>query len=280
MPIPTLLETRQCAEDTLTRHFTGHDVTFLRAVFALIESLFTGRYPGYQACDCPFHDLAHTLQATQALARLVDGHIRSGATPQLAARDVELAIAGILLHDSGYLKATGDNEGTGAKFTLIHVSRSAAFAARWLPALGVQPDEVRIVQNAIHSTGADVRMARLEFRDERERFIGCALGTADILGQMAAPDYPERLPALYREFTEAALMAPPDRNTLVLYASAKDLMRRTRGFFESHVRRMLDHEWNGVYRAYAHHFSDGENQYFAAIATNLNRIDEILAKAH
>ncbi|MEI6084969.1 MAG: hypothetical protein WCS70_11785 [Verrucomicrobiota bacterium] len=279
MQIPTLTDTQQCAENALTQHFPGHDAKFLRDMFALIGPLFAGQYPGFQACDCPFHDLTHTLQATLALARLLDGHIRSGAAPTLTARDVELAIAGILLHDSGYFKETGDNEGTGAKFTPIHVGRSAAFAARCLPAFGVQPDEVRIVQNAIHSTGADVRMARLAFRNDRERFIGCALGTADILGQMAAADYPERLPGLYREFNESALMAAPDSNTLVLYASAKDLMRRTRRFYTVNVQQMLDKEWSGVHRAYAHHFRDGTNQYFAAIETNLNRIDDILSAA-
>jgi hypothetical protein len=183
----------------------------------------------------------------------------------------------MLLHDSGYLKETGDNQGTGAKFTPIHVDRSAVFAARCLPAFGVTPDEVRMVQNAIHSTGVDVKMTRLAFRNERERFLGCALGTADILGQMAAPDYPERLPALYREFAEAAADPKFGNAGIAGYRSADDLIRWTRRFYNGYVRRMLDEEWGGVHRAYAHHFPNGTNQYFAAIESNLDRIDKILA---
>ena len=277
MRIPTLPETQLCTEGTLAQHFAGQDTKFLRDLFSLVEAMFAGRYPGYQACDCAFHDLSHTLEATMALAQLLDGHIRSGVSPALTARDFELAIAGMLLHDSGYLKETGDSQGTGAKFTLIHVERSAAFAARCLPALGVGPDELRVVQNAIHSTGVDVKMSRLAFRDGRERFLGCALGTADILGQMAAPDYPERLPALYREFAEAASGPYRSNPGIAVYLSAEDLIRRTRSFYDGYVRRMLDTEWDGVYRTYTHHFPNGRNQYFAAIEANLARIDQMLA---
>ena len=39
------------------------------------------------------------------------------------------------------------------------------------------------------------------------RIVGFALGTADLLGQMAAPDYVDKLPVLYDEFVEAARAA-------------------------------------------------------------------------
>jgi hypothetical protein len=120
-------------------------------------------------------------------------------------------------------------------------------------------------------------MSRLAFRNERERFLGCALGTADILGQMAAPDYPERLPALYREFAEAAKDPAQSDAGIAAYRSAEDLIRRTRSFYDGYVRRMLDTEWDGVHRAYTYHFANGTNQYFTAINDNLARIDRILA---
>jgi len=276
---PTLPETQRHTETVFAQHFAGHDATFLRQLFSLVETMFAGRYPGYQACDCAFHDVTHTLEATLALAHLLDGHIKNRTSPTLTARDFELAIAGILLHDSGYLKEVGDTQGTGAKFTLIHVDRSADFAARCLPAFGVSPDEVRVVQNAIHSTGVDVKMENLTFRDARERFLGCALGTADILGQMAAPDYPERLPALYREFAEAAACSKSGNNGIAGYKSAEDLMGRTRSFYHGFVRRMLDTQWDGVYRDLAGHSPENTNHYFAAIEANLDRIDEILTTA-
>jgi hypothetical protein len=261
-------ETRQFTLDILQRWYPGHRSTFVAGLFDALGDLFAGRYPGYQACDTAFHDLAHTCQATVATARILDGHLQSGQAPALRARDLELASAGILLHDIGFLKEAGDNEGTGAKHTLIHVDRSADFAGRFLPAFGVTADEVRVVQVAIHCTGVSVDTSRLAFPDERARWIGYALGSGDILGQMAAPDYPQRLPALYREFHEAGLTA---------YRSADDLLRKTRGFFEHYVQRMLETQWGGVHRALAHHFPDGRNQYLAAIAANLDTIDRRLA---
>ncbi len=263
-------ETLRFVFGILAQRFPGHRPALLSHVFITVRDLFAGGYPGYQACDTAFHDLTHTCQATVATTRIVDGHIASGTPPKLTARDFELAVAGILLHDVGFLKETGDSAGTGAKHTHVHVVRSADFAGRFLPQFGLTNDEVRIVQLAIHCTGVNVDTTRLDFHDDRARFIGHALGSGDILGQMAAPDYPDRLPALYREFKEAGLKT---------YTSAEDLMRQTRGFYESYVKRMLDTQWGAVYRALPHHFPDGVNYYLAAIEANLDRIDARLAPA-
>jgi len=52
---------------------------------------------------------------------LIDGWHHAKATPLLSVRDFELAMAAVLLHDTGYLKLRSDREGTGAKYTLVHV---------------------------------------------------------------------------------------------------------------------------------------------------------------
>jgi hypothetical protein len=196
----------------------------------------------------------------------VDGHIKSGKPPTLTARDFELAVAAILLHDCGYIKQIGDNEGTGAKYTLTHVNRSDEFAAKFLPPLGVSADEVRLVQLAINCTGLQVDTSKLEFQDARERFLGCALGTGDMLGQMAGDDYPERLPDLYREFVEAGIES---------YRSASDLMRQTRGFYDGRVQQLLNKEWGRVHEVLPQHFGNGRNLYLEAVDRNLKRIDQL-----
>ena len=132
------------------------------------------------------------------------GTFEAGSLPTLTHRDLELMVAASFLHDSGFIKEIGDDEGTGAKYTLTHVTRSGAFAAKFLDEFDVTPDEVRLVQLAIECTGIQVDVDGLPFNDDRERFIGCVVGTGDMLGQMAAPDYPEKLDRLYREFAEAA----------------------------------------------------------------------------
>jgi hypothetical protein len=259
-------ETLQFVCSLFNDSFPGRSTEFLAAVFNMVCELFAGRFPGYQACDTKFHDLAHTCQATVATLRIFDGQIKSGRPPPVTARDFELAVAAILLHDAGYIKQDGDTEGTGAKYTLIHVKRSAEFAAAFLPPLGVTSDQVRLVRLAINCTGIEVDASKLEFRDERERFLGCALGAGDMLGQMAGDDYPERLPELYREFAEAGITT---------YSSATDLMRQTRAFYEGRVGQLLDEEWGRVHQVLPYHFGNGRNLYLEAVDRNLNRIDHL-----
>jgi hypothetical protein len=257
-------------------HFPGQSTEFVSAVFPQIQNAFAGRHPAYQPCDTAFHDFAHTCQATMATARIFDGHLKSGSPPALTPRDFELGMAGILLHDIGFLKEAGDDSGTGAKHTFDHVDRGAKFADEFLSSLGVAPDEIRIVQLAIHSTANEVDMSRLAFPSEHDRFIGCALGTGDILGTMAAPDYPERLLGLHREFVEAAAYTLQSERVIARYPTAKDLLRKTRDFYHSYVQRMLDQQWGQVYRALEYHFADGRNHYLQAIEANLDKIDRLL----
>ena len=105
--------------------------------------------------------------------------------------------------------------------------------------------------------------------------MSCALGTGDILGQMAAPDYPERLPGLYREFMEATSHSE-DKTWIAGYKSEADLLKKTRGFYEKYVQHMLDEEWDGVYKRLEFHFEETTNRYLKAIEQNIDRIDTLI----
>ena len=264
---PTLSFTQEVLES----HFPDHSNLFLKNVFQAIEDLFSGRYPGYQKSDTAYHDLAHTCEATVAVVRILDGHLKGGTPPALEARDFELAVATTLLHDSGFVKESDDLEGSGAKYTLTHVVRSGDFAEKCLPNLGVTADEIRLVKLAIDCTGVAVDVSALPFSNDRERFLGCVIGTGDILGQMAAPNYPERLPGLYSEFAEAANHSKD--SWIASYASARDLMEKTRVFYEGYVKSMLDGQWEQAHKALHHHFEDGKNHYLESIEANIDRIE-------
>ena len=270
-------KTYNFVREVISSHFPVHVSTCLPELFIRVDNLYRGNYSGYQGSDSAYHDLHHTCDATETTTRLLDGHIKGGMEPLLTARDFELAIAAALLHDSGFIKQVGDNEGTGAKYTLIHVDRSADFAGLFLPPLGLTADEVRMVQNAIHFTGINLRKSRSKFRTPVEKYIGCVVGTADILSQMAAIDYPKHLPELYKEYVEAAAYSGLHGTGIGSYQSATGLMQSTRNFYEVDVKRMLNEEWNGVYKDLEHHFSDGTNPYLSSIETNLERIDQLLA---
>lgn len=272
------LDTLRQVNKLRAAHFPGLPTDFLSATFAETERLFAGHYPGYQRSDTAYHDLNHTCCATLVTAQILNGHLLSTQPPALTARDFDLAMAAALLHDAGYIKQVGDTGGTGAKYTLTHVERSAQFAAKFLAPLGVSPAEIRTVQQAIRCTAVTADPCRVQFRTDVDRFLACALGTGDILGQMAAPDYPERLPDLYREYAEAAAHEKLQGFGIGSYRNATELLSRTRSFYNEFVQRMLEVQWEGVHRALQHHFGNGRNAYFEAIERNLDRIDQLLSQ--
>ena len=121
---------------------------FDRVEYALetVVSLFDGKYPGYQKCDTAFHDLEHTMQAYLAIARIFDGSIR--ANPVSATEEfVALGFISALGHDTGFVKETWDTEGSGAKYTLVHVDRSKEFMGKYLLKLGFNPTQIQYVKN-------------------------------------------------------------------------------------------------------------------------------------
>ena len=240
------------------------------------ETLSSGRHPDYSAVDLRNHDLEHTLQATVCLAELLEGCQRSTDAPKISARQFELGIAAVMLHDAGYLKLRSDRSGTGAKYTFCHVLRSCAYAASYLPTWGANEPEVGAVLNAINCTGPTKEISRLHFHDSTERFIGSALASADYLGQMSAPDYPNELGILFAEFAESDdfIHVPASER---LFSSAQDLIARTPAFWRHVVLPKLENEFQGAYRHLADPLSNGTNVYLEAVTQNIALIEQRVA---
>ncbi len=233
--------------------------------------LYHGKNPQFQPCDTAFHDFDHTMQATSAVADLLAAHRQNSVLAPLQQRDWELAIAATILHDSGYLKRRNDLAGSGAKYSAIHVGRSCFHAWDLLPPFGFTPDELRQIQNAICATAISVSMDELPFRDSREWLIGALVATGDMLGQMAAEDYPERLAGLYLEFREATVFSRLQNAGFALHKNLLDLLQGTEKFFNGYVTRMLEQEWKGLYRILDD--QQGENRYIERIRTNIARVN-------
>ncbi len=249
--------------------FPDGDAEFVSRAIGWTEVCFTGRHPGYQAIDARFHDFEHTLQGTLCQARLLFGRHRAGAEPRITQSWFELGLLAILLHDSGYLKEANDTEGTGAKFTFIHVERSTTFARQLLEAKGYSTPQTDAVQRMIQCTGVKVALSALPFAGEAERLLGYALGTADLLGQMAAPDYIAKLPVLYEEFAEAARYEGQNARATFQFSSVQDLLRKTEGFWRHYVLPKLDHDFRGLHRFLNTPYPDGPNPYRDRIEANL-----------
>ena len=251
--------------------FPAEDPDYVARIFALATNAFAGNYADYQPIDAAYHDLEHTLQGTLCMARMLRARHLAGTQPAFPVNLVKLGLLAILLHDTGYLKHRDDTEGTGAKYTATHVTRSIEFAAVMMRENGFGEDDIRAVQNMIQCTGVDAVLSGIPFRNEEERLVGLMLGTADLVGQMAAADYVDKLPVLYQEFAEAARHANDRANVFNLFTSAEDLQRKTPAFWE-YTKLRLTRDFAGLYRFLNDPYPFGGNEYLAQIEANVARV--------
>jgi len=255
--------------------FPQGDASFVPTAFGWVRDLFFGRYKDYQASDARYHDLEHTLQGTLCMARLLLCRHQANAKPVTTQRLFELGLLAILLHDSGYLKKKSDTGGTGAKYTFTHVTRSVGFAEEFLTEKGLQLKEVLAVQNMIRCTGVNADLTRIPFQGELEKVVGFSLGTGDLLGQMAAADYVEKLPILYSEFDESARFYDGKMAGLSSFSSADDLMKKTPDFWTKYVVPKINNEFWGLYRFLNKPYPNGPNWYLQHVEANLQKLRQM-----
>jgi hypothetical protein len=258
--------------------FPSGDQGFVARVFPWALDSFQGRHPDYLPIDARYHDLEHTLQGTLCFSTLLRQRAQSGALPEISEETFQLGLLAVLLHDTGYLKLRDDPEGTGAKYTATHVNRSCDFAERLLLARGFTVRQVHAIQNMIRCTGLGVKVGAIPYHHEEERIAGYALGTADLVGQMAAVDYIDKLPLLFGEFAESAAYNVGRGGAGQVFTSPLDLMRKTPGFWTNYVLPKLEGEFLGLYRFLAPG-ADQPNGYLDRIRANLARLERQLAQA-
>ena len=253
--------------------------SFVPTALGWLKDCFAGKYKDYQASDARYHDLEHTLQGTLCMARLLHGRHQAGAKPGVNQRLFELGLLAILLHDTGYLKKKDDAGGTGAKYTLTHVTRSVQFAEQFLEEKGIPVAEIRMVQNMIRCTGVNANLSLIPFQSEMEKTVGFALGTADLLGQMAADDYVEKLPVLYSEFEESARFYEGKMAATQSFSGANDLVRKTPDFWTKYVLPKIKNEFWGLYRFLNRPYPNGPNYYIQRVEANIEKVRRQLADA-
>jgi len=257
--------------------FPQGDLMFVPTALAWIKDCFDGSYKDFQASDARYHDLEHTLQGTLCMARLLHGRHLVDATPAVTQSAYQLGLLAILLHDAGYLKKQGDIGGTGAKYTLTHVTRSVQFAGEFLEEKGLLVKDILSVQNMIRCTGVNVDLSRIPFQNELEQTVGFALGTADLLGQMAAEDYVEKLPTLFAEFDESVRFYEGKMALTETFSSATDLLRKTPDFWKKYVLPKINNEFWGLYRFLNQPYPSGPNEYLQRIEANIAKVQQLLA---
>ena len=264
------------AQAAFRKMFPRASTGIIDRLFFDVRRMFTGHYLDYQAADLQYHNFEHTLQAALCFVQLLLGRHGTHATPRLTPRQAELGLAAVLMHDTGYLKLRSDRAGTGAKYTHVHVLKSCAFAAAYLPTVGVTPHELDGVLGAIRCTGPNSRVKQLHFKTQVEELVGCALATADFLAQIAAPDYPDKLEFLFKEFREADAFSNVPLGQRE-FNSAEELIALTPAFWRKDVLPKLKTEYKGLYRFLAQPHPRGPNPYLIAIEQNIATIEARMA---
>jgi hypothetical protein len=272
-------EVRAAVRAILGHRYPGSDFAVLEQVFDDVDRLFRGEMPGYQACDTKYHDLRHTLDIALATARLVDGHDRAaGESDALGPERALIGIITALFHDSGYILESTDRARTsGAEYTQVHVSRSARLLARYLPQVGLG-QHVQRATRLVHFTGYEIPIDRLELPDPLDRRLGCMLGSADLIGQMADRIYLEKCrDFLYDELVLAGIARREnaDGSVEITYGSAADLLAKTPGFYENVAKKRLDGLFGGLHEMVASHFG-GRNPYREKIERNIAFLKDVL----
>ncbi|MBI5188372.1 MAG: hypothetical protein HZA07_04790 [Nitrospirae bacterium] len=255
-------------------NYQEDNIDIIEVVFNDVIDLFSGKRRGVRKCDTIYHNLLHTLQIIPPFIKIIDGWNKSGNAPKISREFFDMGIIAVLFHDTGYIKTEDDVNGTGAKYTFIHIQRSTDFAGHYLSEIGFEEHKISSIKNMIMCTGVKVDYNRILFNSEEERIVGYALGTADLLGQMSAVDYPEKLPILYREFEEAYRYEGIERlreKGMAVFESVDDLIRKTPYFYEVVVMGRVK-DMGSIYKYLTYHFKDSKNHYIEAIEENIKRI--------
>jgi hypothetical protein len=207
----------------------------------LLERATTEALDLLLGCDCPYHDMHHTLLVTDAGQAILHG--RQLIRGDLQASDWLHAVIAMLYHDIGYLRGLlrGDLEGsyiadeaghralapagaTDAFLTPFHVTRSCLYVQeRFGPE---QLLDTSLLASHIEMTRFPVPEDSY-YQDVDS--LSAMVRAADLIGQMGDPQYLRKLSRLYAEFRETG-----DDERLG-YRNAGDLRARYPDFFEEQV---------------------------------------------
>lgn len=265
----------------LRRIYPEAGVGALESAFVLHDRIYDGLHPDYHACETGYHDKRHVLDVTLAAARLLHGHEAAHVNQPRGRMGADLVRIGILValfHDVGYIRHREDRLHVhGAQLTKTHVSRSADFLAGFLPTVGFA-EYANIASWLVHFTGYEVKPEDIPLEDDRLRRLGCLVGTADAMAQMASDDYLEKCrDYLYEEFELGGMAVARDEQgrERILYSSGEDLLKKTPDFMVKTIDERLERAFGGCYRFAEYHFN-GRNPYMEAIQANLERIRNAL----
>ncbi len=239
----------------------------LEIVFNDIIKLYNGEYEGYKKCNTHYHDLDHTLDALLSMTRLIHGYSLSNQV--ISGRNILRGFLSVLMHDTGYIQTQDDTRGTGAKYTLKHISRSIVFLKKYFNTHSYSTEDFAFCSNCILCTNINTPIHEINFTSPEEVLLGKMLGISDLVCQMADRIYLEKLVFLYCEFLEGKVQG---------FSSELDLFKKTVGFINIATRRW--HELDDYNEYFIDHFRERWNinrdLYMESIKKNIDYLVYIL----
>lgn len=268
--------------EILAQRYSDFDPAPIRQGFIDIEDAFWGRYPGLLPCDTPYHDLRHSLGTALLMARMVDGFEAARSEDDTVVLDVDAGSFAVLLslfHDIGFLRRESESGINGACLIKDHEQRGVDFMRGYLARgpFARFADQAMLIHATNFARPLDETLAGLP---RKLLVIGQMLGTADLESQIAGRYYLERCRHfLFHEFVVAGVDRTVSANgeTVVLYATPEDLLRKTPGFYQHLVKKRLEQDFARVYRFVAAHFG-GDDPYADAMQRNIGYLERLIAR--
>ena len=176
------------------------------------------------------------------------------------------------MHDTGYIQTVDDNSGTGAKYTLQHISRSIIFTEKYFFEHDFSKKDFEFCKNCILCTNINTKMKEINFSSPEEEIMGEMLGISDLLSQMSDRIYLEKLVLLYIEFLEGKVQG---------FKNEFDLLNKTIDFFNFTLKRFKE-EMGNMNKYLIFHFRErwdiNNDLYLKAIEKNVKYLKFLMEK--
>ena len=247
----------------------------LTNLLADVSSLYRGEWASHESCQTGYHNLGHAFDVTLLTARMIAGwnRLKDQDHPPIDSDLFLIALASAMFHDAGYIKAKGDNQGTGGKYSFNHEDRSMAMVAAYLTANNWSARAVILASNIISTTKFHHPLdLTCLFESKEEEVIGRMVATADLVAQMADVNYMQRINDLYAELQEAYSFEGEENLTargFKVFASAGEMIAGTVDFYENFVLPRLQ-KLGRMDQYLVAFFGGGRNPYLENIMANLS----------
>jgi hypothetical protein len=234
-----------------------------------IQGIFLGNDPEFKESTTEYHDLRHTCAVVLATMRMLHGLTLNGHS--FSANGVEQAAISSYFHDTGLLITRCDSTAHGASYTKTHEQRSILFMQKYLKGFDKDLTFINDCADIIACTSLRLIPDELSFTSEEVELIGCVVGSADILAQMADRYYLEQLPELFKEKRVGGVNQ---------YPSVEELMLHTKMFYRQNVVTRLEESFRGVSNVMRGHFRErwdiDRDLYRENISKNIEYLKKII----